>query len=69
MSKDRIRGTGAVYGFTLRQIVRNKANMITMGIMLICIAGAIPVMSFFSEIKRVTWCTVDIPISGRRKNI
>lgn len=47
MSKDKCRGTGLVYGFTLRQIVKSKSNLITSGILLLCAAAAIPVMSIF----------------------
>lgn len=40
-------GLGKVYGFTLRQLYKNKSNLISFGIIIAVALFAIPVMSFF----------------------
>lgn len=41
------RGLGKVYKFTLSQLYKNKANMVSFGIMVALAALAVPVLSFF----------------------
>lgn len=41
-------GIGKVYKFTLTQIFKNKANMITFGILMVIAAAAVPVISMFA---------------------
>lgn len=45
--RERISGLGKVYGFTLRQLYKNKSNLVSFGIIIAVALFAIPVMSFF----------------------
>ena len=45
MNKNSIAGTGQVFSFTLRQMLKNKGNIIATAIISIVIMAAIPVMS------------------------
>ena len=45
--RERISGLGKVYGFTLRQLYKNKSNLVSFGIIIAVALFAIPGMSFF----------------------
>ena len=45
--KGSLTGLGKVYGFTLIQLLKNKSNLISFGIIIIAAIAAVPVMSVF----------------------
>jgi len=49
MNKDAVQGTGLVYSFTLRQMIKNKGNIISFAILAILLAASVPVMSLMSS--------------------
>ena len=48
MNKNSIAGTGQVFSFTLRQMLKNKGNIVVTVIMSIIIMAAVPIMSLIS---------------------
>ena len=45
--RESISGLGKVYGFTLRQLYKNKSKLVSFGIIIVVALFAIPVLSFF----------------------
>lgn len=44
--RERLAGTGQVFSFTLRQFLRNKANTVTLAVMLLLVLASMPVLTW-----------------------